>query len=56
MDWVKLRGTSIKVVTNDIKKTDIARKYVIFIVNKKLKKYYEKYSIKDNKYAEWKII
>ena len=56
MDWDKLRGSSIKKTDDRDTTYNKISKHVIYIVNKKLEKYYKKYLLQDNKYVQWEII
>ena len=53
-DWHKIRG---KLVLNTKKADDNVEidKYILFKVNSMLDRFTDKYKIKDNPYAKWKI-
>tara|TARA_B110000908_G_scaffold136684_1_gene162024 strand:+ start:711 stop:875 length:165 start_codon:yes stop_codon:yes gene_type:complete len=54
MNWVKLRGSSIK--KTDTENNNTVNKKIIYTVNKKLEKYYKKYYKKNNQYITWEIV
>lgn len=56
MDWDKTRGAAIKELKNNKNNIKIINWGVIYDVNKKLVKYYKKYTIKNNRYAKWQIV
>ena len=55
MDWDNIRGINVK-KRDTVKNKKLTDLYVTYIINKKLDKYHKKYSIKNNKYVQWKII